>query len=161
MLPAHERFDADDAAGTQVDLGLIAEAELVALHGVVQFALANESELGQVIHAGGVGAERVASHLLCAVHRAVRVAQQVLGLHPVLGEEGDAGTRGHEQFVAVELDRSTNGIEQLLGDDPAGVDVADTGSSTVKWSLPSRATVSMSRAATTSRSPMILSISLP
>ena len=38
MLPAHERFDTDDAAGAQVDLGLIQDAELVALHGVVQLA---------------------------------------------------------------------------------------------------------------------------
>src|SRR4051794_8165221 len=91
----------------------------------MQFALANETELSEVVHSGGVRLERVASELLGAVHRAVGIAQEMLGLRAVIGEEGDACTGRHEQLVAAERDGTANHREELLGDDARRLRVTD------------------------------------
>src|SRR4051812_20377251 len=114
MLPTDQRLDAHDPAGTKVDLRLVPQTKFVSLNGVVQLALTDEAELRKVVHAGGVGLERVATKLLGSVHGAVSVAEQVLGLGAVVREERDAGARRHEELMPAEQDRAPHCRQELL-----------------------------------------------
>src|SRR4051812_44710698 len=73
MLPANEGLDTHNLASAEVDLRLIAQPQLTALDGVVQLALADEPQLREIVHAGGVSLEGVATKLLCSMHRAVSI----------------------------------------------------------------------------------------
>ena len=117
MLPSHERLDADDVTRAQVDLRLIEHAQLVASQCVVQLAAPGEMHLCQFVRAGVVQPGAVASGVLGAVHRGVRVAQQLARMRAVVGEHRDSCARGHEQLVPVHNERPADRRQQLLGED--------------------------------------------
>ena len=127
VLPPHERLDAHDAAGTQVDLRLVADPQLVATHRLVQLALTGQALVGELVHPVGVDLVGAGAVALGPVQRAVGVAQQVTGLDPVVGVEGEAGAGRHEDVLAVELEGTTDGRQQLLGQHARGFGRADAG----------------------------------
>ena len=86
VLPPHERLDADDPAGAHVDLGLVADPELVATDGLVQLALPRQSLVGELVHALRVDLVAAGAVVLGPVQGAVGVAQQVPRLHAVVGK---------------------------------------------------------------------------
>ena len=87
VLPAHERLDADDPARAHVDLGLVADPQLVAANRLVELALTGEPLVGELVHALGVDLVAAGPVVLGPVQRAVGVAQQVPGFDAVVGKK--------------------------------------------------------------------------
>src|SRR5438874_1827260 len=116
VLPTHERFDTQDAAGAEVDLRLIPQAELTTLNRVVKLALTDEPLLGEVVHSRGIRLEGVTPELLRPVHRAIRIAKEVFGPRSVIREERDARAGGHEEFMPAQRHGTAYGRKELLRD---------------------------------------------
>ena len=102
VLPAHERLDALDRTRREADDRLEVQYQLALRHRVLQLGLQ-----AQVLHRDGV--QRLVEHLVAvaartlgAVHREVRVAQQVAAL-PLLLRHPDARTHG--KAPPLQLDR--------------------------------------------------------
>ena len=102
--PAQQRLGADDAAVAQVDLGLVAHHELVALQRAAQLALQHQPLDGGGVHLRRVEREGVAAVLLGVVHRRVGVADQVDDVLRIARAEGDADARGEEHLVLLQLE---------------------------------------------------------
>ena len=92
----------------QVDLGLVADLQLVAFQRAPQFALQHQPLDRGGVHLRGVEGEGVAAVLLRVVHRRVRVADQVDDVLGIARAEGDADARGEEHLVLVQLQRAAH-----------------------------------------------------
>ena len=105
MLPANQGFHAGDAAAAQVDDRLIVQHELFALERAPQAGLEHrvlERRSGRFVRVELVG---VLALLLRPVHRDVGVLQQCRRVGCVVRIDADADAAGHEQLVAVHLER--------------------------------------------------------
>ena len=120
--PAHEGLDAGDLAGSQVDLGLVVQHELVVADGPPQ--LAHEREVVRVVGVALGGVDGVARALVLGhVHGHIRALEQGLGRRAVLGVVGHAHARLGGERHALQLERLLQGVVQALGDLPGTGDV--------------------------------------
>src|SRR5436305_131913 len=95
MLPAHQRFDADDCSATQVQLGLVVQQQFVAFDGASQLAagcdvvrvpertLEASVQQRPVGQAGQPVVERLVLQVLLGTRQVVRSDQQPLILQPL------------------------------------------------------------------------------
>ena len=90
QAPAQQRLGADDFAAREVDLGLVAHEELVAVERAPQLALQHQPLDGGGVHFRRVEALAVTAGALGVVHRGVGVADQVDDVVGVLGAGRDA-----------------------------------------------------------------------
>ena len=115
MQPAGQRLEPGDVPGGQLDDRLEVRHDLAALDAAAQLGRRAQRQHGGLVGARSEGLHAVASSGLGAVHRGVRVAQQVGRRHavPVVDRDADAG--GHEQLRALDHDGIAQGRPQLLG----------------------------------------------
>ena len=73
MVPANERFDADEPLRPHVDLGLIVEDKLLVIDRLSQTRLEPETVQRRDAHVGAVEPEEVVTPFLGPVHRSVGV----------------------------------------------------------------------------------------
>ena len=104
VLPAHERLDAGDAAGREIDLRLVVQDQLVALERAAQLGDQGQP-LARVAVAGRVVGLEAGARLLGLVHRDVGALQQRLGLGAVLRRERGADARVHDDLEPFDLER--------------------------------------------------------
>src|SRR3954453_1794347 len=79
LLPAHQGFEADHIAGFEIEDRLMEETKLAAIERAIQRGLDREPMSDALVHRFVVDGEAVAAGVLGAVHRRVRVAQEVFG----------------------------------------------------------------------------------
>ena len=104
VLPAHERLDAGDAAGREVDLRLVVQDQLVALERAAQLG-DQRQPLARVAVARRVVGLEAGARLLGLVHRDVGALQQRVGVGAVLRAERGADARVHHDLEPVDLER--------------------------------------------------------
>ena len=114
MLPAHQRLVSGDAPGARVDHRLVVHAQLVLAQSAAQVALEREAARGRLVHLGGEELVIGAAHLLGVVHRRVGVADQRLGIAPVVGKHRDADGRRDRELALVGRDRARELLNHLL-----------------------------------------------
>ncbi len=115
MAPAKEGLDAADAVAVQIELGLVVQAQLAAVEGVVQLGL--HAQARPRTGARAVLEELVAARaLLGPVHGLVGVAKQSLGRDAAVAPEGDAHARSDPQLAAVHLHGRLEAHAQTLGE---------------------------------------------
>ena len=102
MLPAHQRFHADNLAGVQANLRLIEHPQLVVLQRAMQRAFKVQSRHGLVGHAFLEKAVAVAAALLRFIHRHIRILDQRHRCEPGLGRHGNADARRHHDLAALQ-----------------------------------------------------------
>jgi hypothetical protein len=108
--PADQGLGPDQPARGQLDLGLVADPELAAGHGQMQVGLQAEL-LGRLdMELGGVAVGGRAAAPFGLVHGGVGVAEELVGLGPVGGEDGQADAGGDEQGLAVQPERLREGV---------------------------------------------------
>jgi hypothetical protein len=113
--PAQQRLGADHAAVAHIDLGLVANHELVALDRAAQLALEHETFDRGRIHLRRIEREGIAAVLLGVVHRRVGIADQIDDVLRVARTERDADARRQENLLLIELKGAAD-----LGEDGAG-----------------------------------------
>jgi hypothetical protein len=116
VVPAQERLGADDRAIVDPDHRLVVQPQRVVRERGAQRGF--ERVLAQPV-LGQVGVEElvgVATEVLAAVHRDVRVLEQLLGIVRVVGIHGDADGRRDEDVVRLDLERLRDRVEELLRD---------------------------------------------
>ena len=100
VIPAHQRFDADDRGGGEFDDRLIVDDEALPFDGAAQIVFEREQFQRVRVHRRVEHAMTRFALGLRAIHRRIRVADHVLG-HVVLPRaERDADAGGGEDFVA-------------------------------------------------------------
>ena len=118
VLPPHQRLDAEQLGGLEVDDRLELEEELLARQRLVQVVLEPQALAQLFLHARMEHDVAALAGGLRVVHRDVGVAQQLLGVVAGLRER-DADAGGHQQFVAVDQERQPecigHGGRDLLG----------------------------------------------
>ena len=112
--PAHQRFDALDLVGAQIDLRLEVQPQFVAVDRLPQLR-----EQGQMVLAMAVDPVIVFLEAfvlaLGNVHRHVGTAYQRHGVGSVPREAGDADAHAHIQALAIDHDRRLHALQQLPG----------------------------------------------
>ena len=104
--PAQQRLDAGDALVQERELGLVHEAELVALECLAQRRDRGGAQPRGGVHRLGVDHPGLAAVVLGLVHRGVGELQQVARHLAVVGVEADAdGGRDHHFLPIVEFQR--------------------------------------------------------
>ena len=97
--------------------GLIGKEELVVIQGFAQIHLQFHAGLHGVLHVDLEHDVAILALPLRAVHRDVRVAQELLGRGVTSRRDPDARRHGHASFfVGSELERFFERVEQALGD---------------------------------------------
>ena len=113
VVPAHERLDADDAAGHDVGLGLVVQLELLVLERGAQLAGEREAARRVVVLLRLVEREAAAG-LLGRVHGDVGALDQDLDVVAVVGVAGDADRAAHLERQPVDHERlAQRGLEDL------------------------------------------------
>ena len=79
LLPAHQRLEADDVAGGQVEDRLVVHAQLATVERAVERGLHGEAVRHPFVHRLVVDGHAVAAGVLGPVHRRVGVTHEVLG----------------------------------------------------------------------------------
>ncbi len=98
-LPAHQSFDADDAAGAAVDLRLVVEGQVAVAQTAAQAAFQLDARVHARRQFAGVETERIAAVALGQVHRRVGTHHQGGRIVAILGEQADADAEGLVQLV--------------------------------------------------------------
>ncbi len=114
-VPAHQGFDADQAPGVDLDLGLVFEEDLPLLDRAPQQRLQAQAHGALAAHRGRVELVAVAAARLGLVHGDVGIADQHVQIGRILREQADADAAGDEQFVARHGERLLEQGHQLLG----------------------------------------------
>ena len=117
MLPAQKRFGAASAAVAQIDFRLVEKPELAALQGTTQLGAEPRPRARALVDLGSEELVAVAMRLLCPVHGRIRRPQQRFGVRTVARKCGDADARCREHFLAGEVDRHGERVEDLLRND--------------------------------------------
>ena len=115
VFPAHQCLHAHHFAGMHVNLGLVAQLQLIVAQGIAQLLFHLE-----LLHRPGIHlliVKTVAGPALGLgdVHGGVGVAHQGVGVLAVVGEDGDADAGGDHRVVRLQGDRLGEG-----GENPAG-----------------------------------------
>ena len=115
MLPAHERFKADDVS-VRRRLRLIEQAKLAALQRRAQIVLQAPLRAQLLVHFGREEADGAAPLRLCPVKCRVRVAEQRRSVLPVMGIDCDADADANGDPMALDLQIFRHGGKNALGD---------------------------------------------
>ncbi len=110
--PAQQRFGADDEPAREVDLGLVAHDELVAVERPAQLALEQQPLDRRRIHLRGIEDVAVSPGALRVIHGGVGVADQVDDVVGVLRAGGDADAGGDFEFVLADVQRARHLAQQ-------------------------------------------------
>ena len=102
MRPAHQRLEAGDAPGRQVDQRLIEWPQHVVLDRVAQIEFDLAPALGAGVHFGLEEAEGAARVVLGPGQRHIGALQQLLGFVAVAGRHRDADAGADDDGVSVE-----------------------------------------------------------
>ena len=114
MVPAHQRLEAEDLAGPEVDLRLIDQAQLVLRSSARRRSASSRTRVAAWIGQAMIEQlEAVAAARLGPIERGVGVAQQHVALLAVVREDGDADAGGDVQFLLVDPHRRAHGFQQL------------------------------------------------
>ena len=111
MLPAYQRLGAGDGVGLHVNPWLKMGDELRFLERDGQFGFEADARFDLVTQVLREKSEVVATGVFGVVHREIGMAQQVVDVAPVLGEEADADGRCDRNVAFLQFHR--------LGGDPA------------------------------------------
>ena len=114
VLPAHERFEGDDAVLGERHDRLVLHHELVVLQRAAQVGLELEPGDRGRVHLGFVDAVAALPLALRAVHRGVGVAQELVGVVAVGAGERDAGARVDEDLLARDEERRLERVDEAL-----------------------------------------------
>ena len=98
MLPAHERFDADQLIRSKVDLGLEMQDKLVFVDRPLQLANQRQAVAGVAVLFGMVDGKAAAA-ALGDIHRDICSAHERIRVVAVLGREGDADAHAHDHWL--------------------------------------------------------------
>ena len=101
MRPAHQRLEADDRAGREIDERLVVHLELAAASAVAQIDLELAARLHARVHLGLEEAERALAVGLGAVERHIGVLEQLVGVLAVAGRQRDADAGADRRPVPV------------------------------------------------------------
>jgi hypothetical protein len=93
MPPSQQRFHPGDFHRLQIDLGLVIDVELFALHCQMQTALDRQTLLHRAAQLLRGHVVRVPRLGLGAIHGTVGVLEQRLGIVSIFGKRGDADAR--------------------------------------------------------------------
>ena len=113
MVPAQQRLDAAHLPGGDIDLRLVVQLQLLALHGAAQGVFQLQRAQRLRLHLGREKAERGTAVALGAVHGHVGGLGEGVEVLSVAGVQGDAHRRRHGQLVVADLIRLAEGFEQL------------------------------------------------
>ena len=116
IVPAQQRLGADDRAVVDADDRLVVQLEHAVLQRAAQRAFERVLLQAPLREVGVEELVGVAPELLRAVHRDVRVLQQLLGVVGVVRVDADADRRRHVDVVLLDLERLRDRVEQLLRD---------------------------------------------
>ena len=105
MLPAQQRFGADDLAGAEVDLGLIDDAELGAFQRDLKLCLKGEAGRDAAVELLVEELIAAAAARLGDVHGGIRVADELVGVASLLRERDPDG-RGDPDDVVADVQRA-------------------------------------------------------
>ena len=125
MLPADEGLDLADLTGDQVDDRLVVDAELLVGDRPAQLDLDLETPPGLDLHRLPERGVAALAQGLRLVQGDVGRAQQLVGVVGRGLADGDADAGGDDDLVAIELERSTQALEQALGDALRGRQAGD------------------------------------
>ena len=117
VLPAQQRLDPDQAAGRQIELRLVTQAELVPFQCPTQLAAEHPTRLRAPVHLRFVEGVAVLAAFFRLVHRGIGLFEQGRHVTAVVGEHRDADTGGHETLVAAQLIRLVDDLQQLIAGD--------------------------------------------
>ena len=106
MLPAHQRFYTHNAAGGEVNLGLVVQQKFTPLQGAAHGTLHVQAGDGRGAHFWHKLAHAVAAMLFDAVHGDIGIAQQNLAMVAIAREDGDPNTGGHKHLAPHQLHRA-------------------------------------------------------
>jgi len=107
MLPAHERFRADDAAARQVDLGLVVEMQFGAFQGAAQPILMDRPLQRADVHVGGEGNWQVLRP--CTLARSIAASAFLISVSISLASSGKRLTRCSPKKRSPRLPARTGG----------------------------------------------------
>ena len=119
VAQAHQRLDALDLAGADVDLGLERAAKALFQDCEPQRLLDPGAGQRLALHAGVEKDGGALAAVLDAVHRDIGVLAQRIVASAVLGIEADADRGGGEHFRAIDEERRANPLQhetQIFGD---------------------------------------------
>ena len=113
MLPADQRLNARGRHVAERERGLVGEEELLLLDRLAEIHVELHAALDVVLHLALEHRVAVLSVPLGAVHRDVRVAQQILRRRPLSDRDPDAGRDRHARLL---LGAELEGVRQRLQD---------------------------------------------
>ena len=100
VLPAQQRFEANDRPARRAVLRLIEQTQLVAIQRLPQVVIKLQLRLRQRVHGRLEEVVAVAAVVLGVIHRGVGVKHQLALVLAITGINGDADTQRHHQLVA-------------------------------------------------------------
>src|ERR1700687_1740237 len=115
VTPTHQRFETGYSSTAQGHDRLIVGLKLVALDRSTEVGLRLRQHQGPVPHRVVEYLVAALAQTLGAVHRGVRISQQILAPPTPLDADGDADADGNENLVSLQIER---GLESRL--DPVG-----------------------------------------
>ena len=113
MLPPQQGLNASHSSREDINLGLVQEKQLVALHCLAQIGLQCEATTERGTKVWRIELVGVATGVLCAVERSFSVFRQYFCVAPVCWIQGNADAWGHEQFMAIHHERFRKTVENL------------------------------------------------
>ena len=93
VWPAHQDLHTDDLLQL-VKLGLVVQQQLPGLDRLAQILFQFQAVIGLKLQAGQIEGDAVASVRLGLIHRGIGMAQDLLGILALLGEDHHADTGG-------------------------------------------------------------------
>ena len=127
MIPAHQRLEAGDLAGLQVEDRLVVDLELAVGDGLAQVELERAARLQPLVHLALEEAVRAAAVALGEVERHVGVLQQQVGVGAVVRRDGDADAGADHDMPAVDVVGPADQLDDARGELAALLGPADVG----------------------------------
>ena len=115
MLPAHQRFGADDQFCCIVDLRLVIENQFLLFDGTTQTRLQRQTLERPRIHVTSVESVVVASELPCLVQGRAAVLENRLRILTVIREDADSYARRHVNLLLLQMERRPKCFGYSLG----------------------------------------------
>ncbi len=127
MRPAQQRLHPSDAAGAEVEDGLVVHGQLVMGERAAQAVLERDPLQGLGVHDGVEELVVVAALLLGLVHGGIRALDERLGVDAVLGEDADSDRCGDVELAPFDMEGIADGFEDLLGDERGVLGMTELG----------------------------------
>ena len=127
MIPAHQRLEAGDLAGLQVENRLVVDLELAVGDGLAEVELQRAPQLQPLVHLALEEAVRAAAVALGEVERHVGVLQQQIGVGSVVRRDRDADAGADDDVAAVDIVGPADQLDDAGGELAALLWLADVG----------------------------------